>query len=129
MSTALRQTPTIFTGPCRLTPAGPYAAWMPRKSLHGRIHGVSRGGKPARTLQPGHGLAALQPMPKIGHPVVKTWIFRYVEWASATRPRGGCHRASAQVASDPAAMVAASAALSHSPAAANWPIARCRRRS
>ncbi|PPT74768.1 hypothetical protein XaplCFBP3122_15385, partial [Xanthomonas arboricola pv. populi] len=30
----------------------PYAAWMPRKSLHGRIHGVSREGGRARALQP-----------------------------------------------------------------------------
>ncbi|PPT81554.1 hypothetical protein XarbCFBP8152_00670 [Xanthomonas arboricola] len=29
-------TPTISTGPCQPTVAGPYAAWMPRKSLHGR---------------------------------------------------------------------------------------------
>ncbi|MBB4595188.1 hypothetical protein FHR61_003894 [Xanthomonas arboricola] len=45
-------TPTISTGPCPPTVAGPYAAWMPRKSLHGRIHGVSRDGGRARALQP-----------------------------------------------------------------------------
>ncbi|PPU22251.1 hypothetical protein XarbCFBP7610_02785 [Xanthomonas arboricola] len=45
-------TPTISTGPCPLTVAGPYAAWMPRKSLHGRTCGVSRDGGRARTLQP-----------------------------------------------------------------------------
>ncbi|PMR87139.1 hypothetical protein XacyCFBP2565_05725 [Xanthomonas arboricola pv. corylina] len=33
--------PTISTGPCPLTVAGPYAAWMPRKSLQGRTCGVS----------------------------------------------------------------------------------------
>ncbi|PPU06841.1 hypothetical protein XarjCFBP1022_19300, partial [Xanthomonas arboricola] len=34
------------------TVAGPYAAWMPRKSLHGRTCGVSCEGGRARTLQP-----------------------------------------------------------------------------
>ncbi|MDV7248787.1 hypothetical protein R4K57_10280, partial [Xanthomonas hortorum pv. vitians] len=33
-------TPTLSTGPCPPTVAGPYAAWMPRKSLHGRTCGV-----------------------------------------------------------------------------------------
>ncbi len=46
-------TPIIPTGPCPSTGAGPYAAWMPHKSLHGRIHGVSRAGGRARALQPG----------------------------------------------------------------------------
>ncbi|APP84537.1 hypothetical protein BI317_10540 [Xanthomonas hortorum pv. gardneri] len=45
-------TPTISTGPCPPTVAGPYAAWMPRKSLHGRTCGVSRAGGRARALQP-----------------------------------------------------------------------------
>ncbi|CAD7714122.1 hypothetical protein LMG31886_09430 [Xanthomonas hydrangeae] len=45
-------TPTISTGPCPPTVAGPYAAWMPRKSLHGRTCGVSRDGGRARALQP-----------------------------------------------------------------------------
>ncbi|PPT43818.1 hypothetical protein XarjCFBP7653_02605 [Xanthomonas arboricola] len=36
--------PTISTGPCPPTVAGPYAAWMPRKSLQGRTCGVSREG-------------------------------------------------------------------------------------
>ncbi|PPT47301.1 hypothetical protein XarbCFBP8147_18040 [Xanthomonas arboricola] len=45
-------TPTISTGPCPPTVAGPYAAWMPRKSLHGRTCGVSREGGRARALQP-----------------------------------------------------------------------------
>ncbi len=53
-------TPTISTGPCPLTVAGPYAAWMPRKSLHGRIHGVSRDGGQARALQKSRRSAALQ---------------------------------------------------------------------
>ncbi|PPT36212.1 hypothetical protein XarjCFBP7653_17170 [Xanthomonas arboricola] len=43
---------TISTGPCPLTVAGPYAAWMPRKSLQGRTYGVSCDGGRARTLQP-----------------------------------------------------------------------------
>ncbi|PPT88092.1 hypothetical protein XarbCFBP8149_10125 [Xanthomonas arboricola] len=47
-------TPTIPTGPCPPTVAGPYAAWMPRKSLHGRTCGVSREGGRARARQPGH---------------------------------------------------------------------------
>ncbi|PPT39980.1 hypothetical protein XarjCFBP7653_09490 [Xanthomonas arboricola] len=53
-------TPTISTGPCLLTVAGPYAAWMPRKSLHGWIHGVSRDGGQARALQKSRRSAALQ---------------------------------------------------------------------
>ncbi len=44
--------PTISTGPCRPTVAGPCAAWMPRKSLYGRTCGVSRDGGRARTPQP-----------------------------------------------------------------------------
>ncbi|PPT29763.1 hypothetical protein XarbCFBP7614_03650 [Xanthomonas arboricola] len=44
-------TPTIPTGPCPSTVAGPYATWMPRKSLHGRTCGVSREGGRARALQ------------------------------------------------------------------------------
>ncbi|SYZ50800.1 hypothetical protein CPBF367_01920 [Xanthomonas arboricola pv. juglandis] len=40
--------PTLPTGPCPLTVAGPYAAWMPRKSLQGRTCGVSRDGGRAR---------------------------------------------------------------------------------
>ncbi|PPT29214.1 hypothetical protein XaCFBP7622_14460 [Xanthomonas arboricola] len=42
--------PTISTGPCLLTVAGPYAAWMPRKSLQGRTCGVSCDGGQARAL-------------------------------------------------------------------------------
>ncbi|PPT20193.1 hypothetical protein XarbCFBP7629_13905 [Xanthomonas arboricola] len=44
--------PTISTGPCPPTVAGPYAAWMPRKSLQGRTCGVSCDGGRARALQP-----------------------------------------------------------------------------
>ncbi|PPU21809.1 hypothetical protein XarbCFBP7610_00220 [Xanthomonas arboricola] len=44
-------TPTISTGPCPPTVAGPYAAWMPRKSLQGRTCGVSCDGGRARALQ------------------------------------------------------------------------------
>ncbi|PPT71160.1 hypothetical protein XarbCFBP8142_06500 [Xanthomonas arboricola] len=36
-------------GPCPPTVAGPYAAWMPRKSLQGRTCSVSRDGGRART--------------------------------------------------------------------------------
>ncbi|PPT96046.1 hypothetical protein XarbCFBP7408_14430 [Xanthomonas arboricola pv. guizotiae] len=50
--------PTISTGPCPPTVAGPYAAWMPRKSLHGRTCGVSCDGGRARTLQPSRRSAA-----------------------------------------------------------------------
>ncbi|APP80678.1 hypothetical protein BJD10_14045 [Xanthomonas hortorum pv. gardneri] len=46
--------PTLSTGPCPPTVAGPYAAWMPRKSLHGCTCGVSRDGGRARTPQPSH---------------------------------------------------------------------------
>ncbi|PPU17444.1 hypothetical protein XacyCFBP1159_08710 [Xanthomonas arboricola pv. corylina] len=52
--------PTISTGPCPPTVTGPYAAWMPRKSLHGRTCGVSRDGGRARALQPGSRSAAPQ---------------------------------------------------------------------
>ncbi|PPU01878.1 hypothetical protein XarjCFBP8253_09235 [Xanthomonas arboricola pv. juglandis] len=47
-------TPTISPGPCPFTVAGPYAAWMPRKSLHGRTCGVSCDGGRARALQQVH---------------------------------------------------------------------------
>ncbi|PPT96399.1 hypothetical protein XaraCFBP7407_09110 [Xanthomonas arboricola pv. arracaciae] len=52
--------PTIPTGPCPPTVAGPYAAWMPRKSLHGRTCGVSCDGGRTRTLQQGLTPAALR---------------------------------------------------------------------
>ncbi|MCC8675784.1 hypothetical protein LN460_21260, partial [Xanthomonas vesicatoria] len=57
-------TPTIVTGPCPPTIAGPYAAWMPRKSLHGRTCGVSCNGRRARALQKTYGVerAALSPL-------------------------------------------------------------------
>ncbi|PPT62562.1 hypothetical protein XarbCFBP8150_20335 [Xanthomonas arboricola] len=48
--------PTIATGPCPPTLAGPDAAWMPRKRLHGRTRGVSCEGGRARALQPTHGV-------------------------------------------------------------------------
>ncbi|APP80044.1 hypothetical protein BI317_08185 [Xanthomonas hortorum pv. gardneri] len=53
-------TPTLSTGPCPPTAAGPYAAWMPRKSLHGRTCGVSRDGRRARALPPSRRSSALQ---------------------------------------------------------------------
>ncbi|MFS8391567.1 hypothetical protein EIQ22_21805 [Xanthomonas campestris pv. campestris] len=52
--------PTISTGPCPPTVAGPYAAWMPRKRLHGRTCAVSRDGRRARALQPNRRSTALQ---------------------------------------------------------------------
>ncbi|CAD7719726.1 hypothetical protein LMG31884_30880 [Xanthomonas hydrangeae] len=52
-------TPTLSTGPCPPTVAGPYAAWMPRKSLQGRTCGVSCDGGRARAPQPIHRSAAL----------------------------------------------------------------------
>ncbi|PPT56170.1 hypothetical protein XarbCFBP8153_18795 [Xanthomonas arboricola] len=57
---ACLSTPTISTGPCPPTVAGPYAAWMPRKSLQGRTCGVSCDGGRARALQPGRRSTALQ---------------------------------------------------------------------
>ncbi|PPU99581.1 hypothetical protein XpopCFBP1817_02405 [Xanthomonas populi] len=51
----------ISTGPCPPTVAGPYAAWMQRKNLHGRTCGVSRDGGRARALQSINGSAALPP--------------------------------------------------------------------
>ncbi|PPT66727.1 hypothetical protein XarbCFBP8130_02305 [Xanthomonas arboricola] len=53
-------TPTIPTGPCPPTVAGPYAVWMPRKSLHGRTCGVSCDGGRTRALQQGLRPAALR---------------------------------------------------------------------
>ncbi|PPU47564.1 hypothetical protein XarbCFBP7697_18640 [Xanthomonas arboricola] len=47
-------------GPCPPTVAGPYAAWMPRKSLQGRTCGVSCDGRRARALQPCCRSVALQ---------------------------------------------------------------------
>ncbi|CAD7724853.1 hypothetical protein LMG31886_07770 [Xanthomonas hydrangeae] len=52
--------PTISTGPCPPTAAGPYAAWMPQKSLQGRTCSVSRGGGRARALQQSRRSPALQ---------------------------------------------------------------------
>ncbi|PPU25697.1 hypothetical protein XarCFBP6762_13320 [Xanthomonas arboricola] len=57
---ACPRAPTISTGPCLPTVAGPYAAWMPRKSLQGCTCGVSRDGRQARALQPGRRSAALE---------------------------------------------------------------------
>ncbi|PPU37573.1 hypothetical protein XspCFBP7912_00310 [Xanthomonas sp. CFBP 7912] len=52
MHALLGGAPTIVTGLWPPTVAGPSAAWMPQKSLHGRIHGVSRDGGRPRALQP-----------------------------------------------------------------------------
>ncbi|MCS3846422.1 hypothetical protein GGR70_001408 [Xanthomonas campestris] len=53
LSTALLRlcAPTISTGPCPLTVAGPLAAWMPPRSLQGRTCSVSCDGGRARALQ------------------------------------------------------------------------------
>ncbi|PPT81400.1 hypothetical protein XarzCFBP7410_19865 [Xanthomonas arboricola pv. zantedeschiae] len=51
---ACTSAPTISLGPCPLTVAGPYAAWMPRKSLQGRTCGVSCDDGRARALQQTH---------------------------------------------------------------------------
>ncbi|PPT75974.1 hypothetical protein XarbCFBP8152_16330 [Xanthomonas arboricola] len=53
-------TPTIPTGPCLPIVARPYAAWMPRKRLHGRTCGVSCEGGRAMALQQSHRPAVLQ---------------------------------------------------------------------
>ncbi|NMI50750.1 hypothetical protein E1J25_03115 [Xanthomonas hortorum pv. taraxaci] len=45
-----RQTSTEIVGACARTGVGPYAAWMPRKSLHGRTCGVSYAGTRASAL-------------------------------------------------------------------------------
>ncbi|PPT27404.1 hypothetical protein XarbCFBP7614_12295 [Xanthomonas arboricola] len=69
-------TPTISPGPCPPTVAGPCAAWMPRKSLHGRTCGVSCDGERAGALQPSRRSAALHPT----HPHRSiTWSPREVE--------------------------------------------------
>ncbi|NMI17958.1 hypothetical protein E1J28_10280 [Xanthomonas hortorum pv. vitians] len=44
------QTSTEIGGACARTGVGPYAAWMPRKSLHGRTCGVSYAGTRASAL-------------------------------------------------------------------------------
>ncbi|PPT97108.1 hypothetical protein XaraCFBP7407_07610 [Xanthomonas arboricola pv. arracaciae] len=45
------QTPTPTDGACTRTGLGPYAAWMPHKSLHGRTCGVSHAGTRAGAPQ------------------------------------------------------------------------------
>ncbi|PPU29655.1 hypothetical protein XarCFBP6762_00075 [Xanthomonas arboricola] len=52
--------PTITIGPCPPTVAGSHAAWIPRKSLHGRTCGVSCDGGRTRALQQGLRPAALR---------------------------------------------------------------------
>ncbi len=61
--------PTNSTGPCAPTVAGPYAAWMPRKSLQGRTCSVSRDGGRARALQQTRSLECAVPSPLAGHAV------------------------------------------------------------
>ncbi|NIJ93947.1 hypothetical protein FHT12_002644 [Xanthomonas campestris] len=68
-STALPCTPTNSIGPCPPTVAGPYAAWMPRKSLHGRTCGVSCDGGRARALQQTRSIEGAAPSPLAGHAV------------------------------------------------------------
>ncbi|PPT21962.1 hypothetical protein XarbCFBP7629_10555 [Xanthomonas arboricola] len=71
-----------MTGPCPPTVAGPYAAWMPRKSLQGCTCGVPCDGGRARALQQGHRAVAL------------TSIYQHCP-ATPTQPRfrktSGCH--------------------------------------
>ncbi|NMI21719.1 hypothetical protein E1J24_07570 [Xanthomonas hortorum pv. pelargonii] len=43
-ATLFDQLPTTAGGACARPGVGPYAAWMPRKSLHGRTCGVSHAG-------------------------------------------------------------------------------------
>ncbi|NIK53893.1 hypothetical protein FHY14_003794 [Xanthomonas arboricola] len=45
------QTPAPLCGACARTGVGPYAAWMPHKSLHGRTCGVSHAGTRASAPQ------------------------------------------------------------------------------
>ncbi|SOU03994.1 Hypothetical Protein CFBP6762_03762 [Xanthomonas arboricola pv. fragariae] len=45
-----QQTPTPTDGACARPGVGPYAAWMPHKSLHGRTCGVSHAGMRASAL-------------------------------------------------------------------------------
>ncbi|PPU35875.1 hypothetical protein XcyCFBP4188_20985 [Xanthomonas hortorum pv. cynarae] len=63
------RTPINPTGPCPPTVAGPYAAWMPRKSLHGRTCGVSCDGGRARARQPTRNVKGAAPSPLAGHAV------------------------------------------------------------
>ncbi|PMR86708.1 hypothetical protein XacyCFBP1159_07730 [Xanthomonas arboricola pv. corylina] len=44
MPSLFQQTPTPTDGACTRAGLGPYAAWMPHKSLHGRTCGVSHAG-------------------------------------------------------------------------------------
>ncbi len=66
---ALLKTPTILTGPCPPTVAGPYAAWMPRKSLQGCTCSVSRDGGRARALQQTRSAEGAVPSSLAGHAV------------------------------------------------------------
>lgn len=52
--------PTNSPRPCRLTVAGPDAAWLPRQRLHGDTCSGFRDGGRTRTLQQRHRSAALQ---------------------------------------------------------------------
>ena len=56
--------PTISTGPCQLTVAGPLAAWMPPRSLQGRTCSVSCDGGRARALQHTCSVECAAPSPR-----------------------------------------------------------------
>ena len=66
MPTALLRlcAPTVSTGPCQLTVAGPLAAWMPPRSLQGRTCSVSCDGGRARALQHTCSVECAAPSPR-----------------------------------------------------------------
>ncbi|AEL07014.1 conserved hypothetical protein [Xanthomonas campestris pv. raphani 756C] len=61
--------PTVSTGPCQLTVAGPLAAWMPPRSLQGRTCSVSCDGGRARAPQHTCSVECAVPSPLAGHSV------------------------------------------------------------
>ncbi|PPT27005.1 hypothetical protein XarbCFBP7614_13890 [Xanthomonas arboricola] len=82
-------TPTISTGPCPPIVAGPYAAWMPRKSLQGRTCGVSCDGGRARALQPTHSVEGAARTPhRLPAVLLKTIHTDHLDWSLPAHRRG-----------------------------------------
>ena len=128
--------PTISTGPCPLTVAGPLAAWMPPRSLQGRTCSVSCDGGRARALQqnarsrgrgaltarrtrrePVHGgsMAASMPPPvpqsaRTPHQIVRWWFLK----SEQTRP-DSCQLLCCDTAHRPSRLV-----LARSPSQDPW---------
>ncbi|NJC30076.1 hypothetical protein GGR79_001543 [Xanthomonas arboricola] len=82
-------TPTISTGPCPPTVAGPYAAWMPRKSLQGRTCGMSCDGGRARALQQAHSIESAARTPhRLPAVLLNTMHTDHLDWSLSAHRRG-----------------------------------------